>query len=119
MYSWNSKQLYNCLKDSQFAYAGRQLKGTVRPEKISLGVVSLDWPRFGHKALYVFSFLLLIPTTQNLKNEGATVHILYIVLSYNFLALPQGLGCCSVSPLGKFFGFKGLINTHRSLVNCG
>jgi hypothetical protein len=64
------KLLY--LKDSQFrefTYAGRHRKGTVRPEKICLRVVSLDWPRFGHKALYVFSFLLLIHTSRNLKNE--------------------------------------------------
>jgi hypothetical protein len=36
-------------------------KGTVlRPDSISLRVVSLDWPQKGHQPLYVVDFLILI-----------------------------------------------------------
>ncbi len=37
-----------------------RLEGTVRPDWISLSVVSLDKPEKGHKQLYVFDFLNLI-----------------------------------------------------------
>jgi hypothetical protein len=36
------------------------LKGTVRPNLISLRVVSLNRPWFGHPPLYVLTFIILI-----------------------------------------------------------
>jgi hypothetical protein len=38
----------------------RQLKGTVRPDWISKGLLPLDSPFKGHQPLYVFNFLFLI-----------------------------------------------------------
>ncbi len=38
----------------------KTIKGTVRPDWISLRVVSLDRPLKGHQPLYVFDFLILI-----------------------------------------------------------
>ena len=40
--------------------AAKRFKGTVRPDWICMGVVSLESPLKGHQPLYVFNFLFLI-----------------------------------------------------------
>ena len=50
------------LKESMHYYQHNLslIKGTIRPDWISLRVVSLDGPLKGHQPLYVFDFLILL-----------------------------------------------------------